>query len=187
MEDDADDVDGKVPTATSSEIVVVVFSTIMYLTRDELQNKIRPLNWTVKRISDIHWYWTPIDSTSNHLFWIDFFRNIFAERFGRQMTVTNIYNFDTSLTVMITQDLNLIVPSVLEVINHSSEYGDLDESSNPKLFQTPFSGGVALIIGIFILCILYLLSWWRERRGRNGRDDDDLGTGNMFRLSSLLL
>ena len=84
----------------------------MRLTKQEFA-RIRPLQWVLREYGGVA-YNSPVDQTSTRLFWLDFMRYVFAPKYAAQRGVTSINGFDTTQPVMLTDDLNLKLPTMLE-------------------------------------------------------------------------
>lgn len=119
----------------------------MFLTQFEFNNKIRKFKWHIKEIGNKNYY-TLHGETDTHLFWYDFMKNIFAEKFKNQQAITNISVFDITQPVFITKDFELLLPSELETINYFSQ--------NNK--SSPFDKFILNISHLTII-ILILLSF----------------------------
>ncbi|KAI5630630.1 pif-6 [Venturia canescens] len=122
----------------------------MKLTIEEFK-RIRPLQWCLKEV-DGKVYNTTINQTQTRLFWIDFMRLVFAPKYARQRGVTHIGDFEPDMPVLITNDLQLELPSVLETAMYYANNQTL-----PKIFSVSIPQLFILIIGIvFLLGILVL-------------------------------
>lgn len=84
----------------------------MRLSRQEFA-RIRPLQWVLREYGGVA-YNSPADQTSTRLFWLDFMRNVFAPKYASQRGVTSINEFDATQPVMLSDDLNLKLPTMLE-------------------------------------------------------------------------
>lgn len=84
----------------------------MRLTGQEFA-RIRPLQWVLREYGGVA-YNSLADQTSTRLFWLDFMRNVFAPKYAAQRGVTSINEFDTTQPVMLSDDMNLKLPTMLE-------------------------------------------------------------------------
>lgn len=86
----------------------------MRMTSEEFA-RIRPLQWALRDYGGGVAYHSPVDRTSTRLFWLDFIRYVFAPKYKAQRGVTSIYTaFDTSQPVMLSEGLDLKLPTMME-------------------------------------------------------------------------
>ncbi|AQN78601.1 ACH96202.1 Ac68-like protein [Kallithea virus] len=113
---------------------------------------IRPLEWSLINHGE-KVYNTTLDETQTRLFWLDFMRLIFAPRFKKQYGVTRIENFDDTQPVLLTDDLELLLPTQIETVCYFADNMD----SPPMRFALPFNS-ITIIIITFILfaCVLFV-------------------------------
>lgn len=123
----------------------------MRMTVEEF-HRIRPLQWTIREFGNAA-YNTTVDETETRLFWLDFIRNVWAPKFAAQRAVTSVSNFDVTQPVLLTNDLNLKLPAVLETVAYHA-----DNSEKPKTFALPFSQLTVFIVGILAMISLLIVS-----------------------------
>ena len=123
----------------------------MKLTNEEF-HRIRPLEWVIRSYgSGEKSYNSPVDTNETRLFWLDFFRNVFRSKFASQSGITNISDFDLTQPVLLSDDLELRLPSALETVAY---FAAVKENGQIKKFELPFDQTSALIVGITILVLL---------------------------------
>lgn len=123
----------------------------MKLTKAEF-NMIRPLQWTLQNHGD-KVYNTITNQDDIQLFWLDFLRLIFAPKFKQQVGVTYISEFDQTQPVLLTDDLQLTLPTQLE----TAVYFANNSESPPMEFKFNIAQRTVLIITIIIICLIVVL------------------------------
>lgn len=126
----------------------------MKLTRAEFA-KIRPLQWQLKYVGDMV-YNTPASDVETELFWLDFMRLVFAPKYKLQNGVTDIRNFNQTQPVLITDSLELILPTQLESAMYYA-----NNTTTPFRMQLPFRQLPVLIVAIIVLFIIVVVDFWR--------------------------
>lgn len=116
----------------------------MQLTLEEF-NRIRPLQWRL-RVYAGKAYNTPVDETQTQLFWLDFIRLVFAPKFKQQNGITKILQFDQTQPVLMTDDLNLILPTQMETAMYFANNKTL-----PMKFSIPVNQIVILVVAVTII------------------------------------
>ncbi|AUQ44018.1 putative Ac68-like protein [Esparto virus] len=122
----------------------------MKLTLDEF-NLIRPLQWTLVNYGN-KVYNTTVDQIETQLFWLDFIRLIFAPKYKLQVGITSISNFDQTQPVLLTDDLELFLPTQLE----TAMYFANNQKSPPMRYALNINQLIILIIGIILMIILFI-------------------------------
>lgn len=126
----------------------------MRLTRAEF-NRIRPLQWNLKQYGH-KVYNTPMTQTETQLFWLDFIRLVFAPKFKRQYGITRIPTFDQTQPVLLTDDLNLVLPASLETAMYYANNPTVPMSFSINVSQlSALVVGIVLILGLLVLNVLY--------------------------------
>lgn len=126
----------------------------MFLTKSEF-DKIRPLQWCLKDFGG-KLYNTTLSKTETELFWIDFMRHVFAPKFKQQFGVQSIPNFDQTQPVILTNDLELKLPDLLETAMYYGNNQTLPFSFSIDISHT-FVFVVAMIIMFLLLIVAYLV------------------------------
>ncbi|ATZ81517.1 Ac68-like protein [Drosophila innubila nudivirus] len=112
-------------------------------------NLIRPLQWTlVNHGSKV--YNTTANPTQTRLFWFDFMRQIFAPKFKKQYGITRVDNFDSTQPVLLTDDLELRLPTQIETICYFANNMD----TLPMKFSTHITKRLTLIIAIILIILI---------------------------------
>ena len=120
----------------------------MLLSVDEFA-RIRPeLQWGLKEVAG-RMYNTPQTQLDTQLFWLDFLRNVFAPRFAKQWGVVQLPNFDIDQPVFISDSLNLLLPTQLEMAVY---YADNKDSPAVR-FRANISQTSVLSIAVLILAL----------------------------------
>ncbi|AYP97972.1 Ac68-like protein [Mauternbach virus] len=120
----------------------------MKLTEHEFK-LIRPLQWAlVNHGSKV--YNTTANATQTHLFWLDFMRLIFAPKFKKQHGITRVDNFDVTQPVLLTDDLELRLPTQIETICYFANNMD----TLPMRFSTHLTKNLTLIIAIVLIVLI---------------------------------
>ncbi len=84
------------------------------------------------------------------VFWLDFWFNYMNERFRQQNMVTALQNLDTTLPVMISEDLHLVnAPKIIQNVDYYA--------NPPSTVESPFYLNIKLIY-IFIIAIISFLT-----------------------------
>lgn len=122
--------------------------------------KIRPLQWAQRQIGD-DVYYTPLNETYTRLFWNDFIRYIFAPKFAKQNSIKTISEFDVTQPALITADLSIRLPAILETIAY---LGDNQDESVATTFSIKISSNVALLISLVILILLGISSLFFKKK-----------------------
>ena len=112
--------------------------------------KIRPIEWIVKDVGGKLMN-TPINQTFNQLFWLDFLRYVFAPRFKQQSGVNSVSSFDITMPVLITETMDLQLPTILETAIYYYENGERP----PIEFKININQTLTMVIAILVLlCVL---------------------------------
>lgn len=123
----------------------------MKLTIEEF-NKIRPLQWHLKNYAN-KVYNTTANQTDTQLFWLDFMRLVFAPKFKSQYGITEITAFDQTQPVLLTDDLDLVLPTDIETAMYYANNKTL-----PCKFSINISMTLSVVIGIILIIVLVLLN-----------------------------
>lgn len=123
----------------------------MQMTKEEF-DKIRPLQWNLINYGS-KVYNTVTDATSTRLFWLDFFRYIFAPNFAKQQGITRLTNFDLEQPVLITNDLKLEIPSDVATILYFAKNDTL-----PMKFSVNVTRRFAMIVTIILMVIIVVFA-----------------------------
>jgi hypothetical protein len=137
----------------------------MRLTNEEFK-RIRPLEWCVKNIGGTMMN-TPINQTFTQLFWIDFMRNVFAKKFKNQTGIQSIANFDTSTPVLLSDEMDLRLPTLLETVAYYA-----DNKEPPVSFRVPIVQTIPYVLGMLILLVVTFIALLKKPSMKN--DDDQL-------------
>lgn len=123
----------------------------MRLTPEEF-NRIRPVQWSLKNYG-YKVFNTTINQTETKLFWLDFMRLVFAPKFKKQNGITEISIFDLTQPVLITDDLDLLLPTNLETAMYYA-----NNTTLPMKFMVNISKTFILILSIVMIFILIALN-----------------------------
>lgn len=123
----------------------------MKLTLEEF-NRIRPLQWHLKNYAN-KVYNTTINQTDTQLFWLDFMRFVFAPKFKSQYGITEITAFDQTQPVLVTDDLELVLPTDIETAMYYA-----NNKTRPFKFSLNISKTIAMIVGILLIVVLVVLN-----------------------------
>lgn len=126
----------------------------MRLTNQEFA-LIRPLQWVLCEYGNVV-YNTPVDQTSTRLFWIDFMRYVFAPKYGTQCGITSINDFDTTQPVLLSEDMNLKLPTILETAMYFSN----NQRFPPQLFVLKGINRTVVLISVIALYLVFALTHW---------------------------
>lgn len=111
----------------------------------------KPLTFVYRSVQDEGCYVIP-DAKERKLFWIDWYKNYFAEKFKNQKYITNIETVDLERAVVInakTQQLDL--PPNLKAIIHLATVKD------PLQFNTKINATMVLVVSILAIIVVCLL------------------------------
>lgn len=122
----------------------------MFLTRNEF-DRIRPLQWSLKNYGN-EIYHTILDKTEIQLFWLDFMRLIFAPKYKNQNGVVNIENFDLTQPVLMSDEMELILPTD---VNMAMYYAN--NTTLPMNFSINISQLTVMIASLVLFAILISL------------------------------
>lgn len=130
----------------------------MFLTRDEFE-RIRPLQWTLQNYGN-KVYNTIGSRTETQLFWLDFMRLVFAPKYRKQYGIMTIQNFDKTQPVLLSDDLELIVPADIEMAMYYA-----NNTTLPMNFVINTSQLVAMIVAFVAIAILIIWNfiWTRNQ------------------------
>lgn len=106
---------------------------------------IRPLEWRLINIGT-KTYNTPKSDIARQLFWLDFLRKVFVPKFKAQQTVTVLGDFDLTEPVLMSDDLELLLPPLLETVVYYATNKTL-----PFMFKLEVSMFTVLIVGIVLI------------------------------------
>lgn len=127
----------------------------MRLTGQEFA-RIRPLQWVLREYGGVA-YNSPADQTSTRLFWLDFMRYVFAPKYAAQRGVTSINRFDTTQPVLLSDDLNLKLPTMLETAMYFANNQTLP--SQTFAFDWP-NRTAALMLAVIIYVALAVFHYY---------------------------
>lgn len=130
----------------------------MHLSREEFK-RIRPLHWSLRTINNRAWY-TLSSTVETQLFWLDFIRLVFAPRFAQQETVQEIGDFDQRQPVLLSENLELVLPADME----SATFYESNRGSSPIFCKLSNCGmNLWLIVAIVVMLMIIFLSMvWRN-------------------------
>lgn len=129
----------------------------MKLTSEEFK-RIRPLQWSLKSFGK-HVYNTTINQTETQLFWLDFMRLIFAPKFKTQFGIPSMENFDITQPVMITDDLELQLPTLVETAMYFANNKTL-----PMQFAVDIDQLFSVIGSIFLIIALIIAEHFTSKK-----------------------
>lgn len=119
----------------------------MKLTLEEFK-RIRPVQWYLKNYGK-YVYNTTINQTETQLFWLDFMRLVFAPKFKTQFGITSLADFDITQPVLITDDLELKLPTQLETAMYFA-----NNKTPPVNFSININQMLVMIVCIAIFIVL---------------------------------
>lgn len=120
----------------------------MKLSEEEF-NRIRPLQWSLHSTVD-KVYNTTTTPIETQLFWFDFLRLIFAPKFKAQSGITKITNFDATQPVLLSDDLELLLPSQMETAMYFAD----NMKKPPIKFSINITKIIILVVTITIIFII---------------------------------
>lgn len=123
----------------------------MFLTRDEF-NRIRPLQWTIQNYGNTV-YNTINGRTETQLFWLDFMRLVFAPKYTLQNGIITIDNFDQTQPVLLTDDLELILPNDIDLAMYYA-----NNTTLPMKFIINIPKLIVLVMVLLTFIILIVLN-----------------------------
>lgn len=123
----------------------------MQLTREEF-NRIRQLQWKLQYQGN-KVYNTTVTVTDAQLFWLDFMRLVFAPKFKKQNGVATINTFDQTQPVLLTDDLQLVLPTNLETAMYFA-----NNTTLPMKFTVNLSQRTTLVVSVILILILISLN-----------------------------
>lgn len=124
----------------------------MILTKEEFK-LLRPFNWTYRTYNS-KIYNTIIGETQTRLFWLDFYRLIFAPKYAKQSGITSINDVDLTKPVLLSNELELIVSPELDAVAYFVDNAD----SPPIKFSTGLTQMPVLIVACVLLFILLIVT-----------------------------
>lgn len=113
---------------------------------------IRPLSWSLVNYGT-KTYNTVNDAAGTRLFWLDFFRNIFAPYFGKQNGITRLRNFDMEQPVLLTNDLKLELPSDILTVLYYAKNPDV-----PMKFAVNVRAKIAMLVTIVMMIVIVVFA-----------------------------
>lgn len=114
----------------------------------------KKLTFTYRNVQNTGAYILP-DEADRRLFWYDWYKNYFAEKFKNQNYFTSIDNVDLSQAVIIdAKTLQLRLNPKLSSIIHIANTKDTLQ------FSTKISSTIALITSILLIIILCVLNYY---------------------------
>lgn len=122
----------------------------MKLTLDEFK-LIRPLQYRLQDYGNMTYY-SPINQTQTQLFWLDFIRLIFAKKYAQQIGRNEINNFDQTQPVLLTDDLDLKLPSPLATVVYYA-----DNKIAPKRFILNVNRLILVVSTIILILVVALM------------------------------
>lgn len=148
----------------------------MLLTGEEFA-LIRPLRWVLREYGG-KVYNSPVDRTSTRLFWHDFVRHVFAPKYAAQRGVTSIGEFDTSSPVMLTDRLELKLPTALET---AAYLADNLTPPRPVLVFKWIGRATVLVLALLAFAAMLAVHFYCYHYYRHdGNEHDDL----LYRLAT---
>jgi hypothetical protein len=120
----------------------------MQLTKEEFE-KIRSFEWTHRSFNS-KIYNTLINETQTRLFWLDFYRLIFAPKYAKQTAITSINDVDLSRPVLLDDNLDLIVSPEIESVAYFVD----NQMSPPVKFTTGINQMSVLIVALILLVLI---------------------------------
>lgn len=156
----------------------------MHLSREEFE-RIRPLHWSLRTINNRAWY-TLTSVVETQLFWLDFVRLVFAPRFAQQETVQEIGAFDQRQPVLLSENLELVLPADME----SATFYESNRDSSPVFCKLSSCGmNIWLIVAIIVMLMIIFLSMVRRNEPRSVETSSNanrrLGATNTVAIPSL--
>lgn len=121
----------------------------MKLTLEEFK-RIRPVQWSLKNYGK-HVYNTTINQTETQLFWLDFMSLVFAPKFKQQYGIPSIKNFDITQPVLLTDNLELTLPTDVETAMYFA-----NNKTEPVKFSINVSQVFIMIISIVLTVVLLI-------------------------------
>lgn len=122
----------------------------MFLSIDEFKS-IRPFQWRIQNYGKKN-YNTLTNEVDLQLWWIDFIRLIFVPNFKKQNAITSIPKFDLKQPVLLTDDLELILPNNIETIMYYAKNKTL-----PIKFSLNITQDVIVFIGVGLLIFIIII------------------------------
>lgn len=129
----------------------------MFLTREEFE-RIRPLQWSLKNYGN-KVYHTIIGRSEVQLFWLDFMRLIFAPKYRNQYGVLNIEHFDQTQPVLLSDDLELILPNDIDLAMYYA-----NNTTLPMHFSVHMPQMVVFIMSLILFVVLIAFQWRMKRK-----------------------
>ncbi|ACH96202.1 Ac68-like protein [Oryctes rhinoceros nudivirus] len=129
----------------------------MKLTIEEFK-RIRPVQWSLRNFGK-HVYNTTINQTETQLFWLDFMRLVFAPKFKTQYGVPKITNFDITQPVLMTDDLDLKLPTNIETAMYFA-----NNTTVPVRFSINVNQLLVAIVAIVIIVALIVSEHFISKR-----------------------
>lgn len=123
----------------------------MFLTREEF-NRIRPLQWSIRNYGE-KIYNTIVGRSETQLFWLDFMRLIFAPKYQKQNGIMTIDNFDQTQPVLISDNLELILPNDIDLAIYYA-----DNTTLPMKFIVNLPQLLIIALAILSFIILAILN-----------------------------
>lgn len=129
----------------------------MKLTLEEFR-RIRPVQWCLRDFGK-HVYNTTINQTETKLFWLDFLSLVFAPKFKSQYGVPVISEFDITQPVLLSDDLELKLPTQMETAMYFA-----NNTTTPIKFSVNISQLTVTIIAIIIIIVLIISEHFVSKR-----------------------
>jgi hypothetical protein len=124
----------------------------MLLTEEEF-SWIRPLTWKSTVVGG-RIYQTTADAIDTRLFWLDFLRLVFAPKYRRQGGITAITDFDVDRQVLLTDCLELMLPTEVETAMYYA-----NNPTPPVTFEfSRISQTVVLFVTLAIIVLIVVAS-----------------------------
>ncbi|ATY70253.1 Ac68-like protein [Tomelloso virus] len=129
----------------------------MKLTLEEF-NRIRSVQWRMinygKKV-----YNTTINQTETKLFWLDFMSLVFAPKFKTQYGVPSIAEFDITQPVLLTDDLELQLPTQIETAMYFA-----NNTSIPIEFSAKIKQLIVVIVGVIVIILIVVAEHFVSKR-----------------------
>lgn len=129
----------------------------MRLTPEQFQTIVKGRNftWTKKDVGGVM-YNSLTNQTDTKLFWLAFFKLVFLPKFKTQKAVTRISEFDMSQPVLITDELQLSAPTMVDTVFYFADYAESPMSFRTGIPITTVFFGALVFFFMFILLSFFV-------------------------------
>lgn len=119
--------------------------------------RIRPVKWSLKTIG-YKTYQTVNNQTDTQLFWIDFLRLVFIQKFRAQKGLTELQNIDITQPILIDPEtLDIQLPDQMETVAYFAN----NQEPLKVLFNVNIPQIITLIVSIILFILLGILHYKR--------------------------